>query len=49
MYEAGIRFENGVYVTFKLTIDNGDMPVTVELVDNDGVKHTITGAVTWDE
>lgn len=49
MFEAGVRFNENVYLSFSLVIDNGDMPVKVELVDNDGNVHIITGAVLWDE
>lgn len=49
MYEAGVRFENGVYVAFTIDISNGNMSVMVELVDNEGDKRTATGSVTWDE
>lgn len=49
MFEAGVRFNEYVYTSFSLDIDNGDMLVKVELVDNDGNVHIITGAVVWDE
>ena len=49
MYEAGIRFENDVYVSFKLDISNGDMTVALELIDNDGNKFYPTGEVVWNE
>lgn len=49
MCEAGIRFTNNVYVKFILDPDNGDMNVMFELIDSDGNKHIITGAVVWDE
>ena len=49
MYEAGVRFENGMYVAFVLDGSNGDMSVTVEIIDNEGHKQIVTGGVVWDE
>lgn len=48
-YDAGVRFNNRVHVSFQLDPDSGDMFVTVNLIDNDGIPHIITGQVTWDE
>lgn len=48
-FVAGIRHNQWVYVTYNLDIDGGDMYVTVELKDNDGILHVITGQVQWDE
>lgn len=49
MVEAGVRFNEYIYVSFSLDPDNGDMTVSVELCDNEGNKHLITGTVAWDE
>ena len=47
--EAGIRFTNRLYVRFTLDPDQGIMDVIVEIIDDDGVAHEITGSVVWDE
>lgn len=47
--DAGIRFASNLYVRFTLDPDNGDMDVVVELINDEGVKHVITGSVVWDE
>ena len=49
MFEAGSRFTSSIYVRFGFDPDNGDLPVIVELIDDDGEKHYITGMVQWDE
>lgn len=49
MFEAGIRHNQWVHVAYQLDVDGGDMYVTVELKDNEGVLHVITGQVVWDD
>lgn len=49
MKEAGIRFDPKLYVAFQLDPDQGDMFVSVEIRNDDGVLQVITGTVTWDE
>lgn len=47
--EAGIRFTRNMYVRFTLDPDSGTMDVIIEMIDDEGVKHDITGTVVWDE
>ena len=49
MFEAGIRFNEYLFVKFGFDPDNGDMPVIAELIDSEGEKHVVTGVVVWDE
>lgn len=46
MVEAGVRFTNDLYVTFKLDPDSGDMQVYVETIA-EGENVTAIGTVTW--
>ena len=48
MKDAGIRFDENLYVRFSLDPSNGDMVVAVE-VTIEGVTNVVTGAVVWDE
>ena len=47
-YDAGVRFNNRVHVSFQLDVNLGDMFVTVNLIDDDGTPRVITGTVQWD-
>ena len=49
MVEVGARFTNKLYAKLSLDPDNGDAAVTLEIITNEGVVQTITGAVVWDE
>lgn len=49
MVEMGARFAKDLYVKVSLDPDTTDCGVVVEIIDNEGVAHTITGSVTWDE
>ena len=49
MYAGGIRFNENFYVSFSIDPDNGNMTVAIEMIDDEGTKHIITGAVVWDE
>ncbi len=46
---AGIRHNRQIYVAYEFDPDNGDMYVTVELIDNEGALVVVTGSVVWDE
>lgn len=46
--DAGIRFTSKVYIRFMFELDSGDSYVILELIDDDGVKHEITGVIAWD-
>lgn len=48
MFDAGVRFNNRVHVSFQLDVDSGDMFVTLNLIDDDGTEHAVTGTVQWD-
>lgn len=47
-FDAGIRFNNRVHVSFQLDVDSGDMFVTVNMIMDDGTPQVITGTVQWD-
>ena len=47
-FDAGVRFNNRVHVSFQLDVDSGDMFVTLNLIADDGTPHVITGTVQWD-
>ena len=46
---AGIRHNQYVYVSYDLDVESGDMYVTVEMKNNEGVLQVVTGQVQWDE
>lgn len=49
MVECGARFVNNFYAKLSIDLDNADATVELEIITNEGVKQTITGAVVWDE
>lgn len=46
--EAGIRFAQNLYVKFAIDPNDGIMDVLVEVINDEGEKHEITGSVVGD-
>lgn len=46
---AGIRHNRQIYVAYEFDPDNGDMYVTLELINNEGTLMVATGQVVWGE
>ena len=46
---AGVRHNQYIYVCYNLDVESGDMYVTVEMKNNEGVLQVVTGQVQWDD
>lgn len=48
VYNAGTRFDRGMYVTYEFDSNTGDVVFVVEETNEFGYVTRITGTVTWD-
>lgn len=48
MFDAGIRFADGLHLEVKLNPDEGQCDVIVTL-NHEGTEQVLTGSVVWDE